>query len=111
MASGHFVRCDGCEKLVFDEEEANGWFILKTLLTKEPEVEAPVGFNPFDPEQVKELQAKMQAGLPPAISGELCSVGCLMNYVNMHYNLEEVGDGGDRETGEGNRGDAPDGTI
>lgn len=111
MASGHFVRCDSCDKTVFKEEEANGWFILKTLLTKEPEVELPEDFNPFDEEQVKKVQEDARSKLPPAISGELCSVRCLMNFVGGHYNLEEVTDGGNWKNGEGNRGNASDGAI
>ena len=94
MASGHFVKCDSCDKIVYDEEGANGWFILKTLLTQAPEVEAPEDFNPFDPDQVRELQEQMRDQLPPALGGELCSVRCLMNYVSAHYGLEEVQDNG-----------------
>lgn len=94
MASGHFVRCDVCEKIVYDEGDANGWFILKTLLTQPPDVDVPDDFNPFDPEQIKMMQQEMKDQLPPALGGELCSVKCLMNYVSAHYGLEGVGNGG-----------------
>lgn len=92
MTTGHYVRCNACDRVVFKEEEANGWFVLKTLLTKEPEVELPENFNPFDQEMVEKLQEEARAKLPAAIHGELCSVRCLMNFVSMHYNLEEVED-------------------
>ena len=90
MTTGHYVRCNSCERTVFIEEVANGWFVLKTLLTQEPEIDLPEDFNPFDRAQVEKLQEEARAKLPPSMHGEFCTVKCLMNFVNAHFGLEDI---------------------
>ncbi len=90
MTTGNFVRCNTCEKTVFDIEAANGWFVLKTLLTKHPEVDIPPGFDPHDEEQTAAIEAELEKQLPPRMGGELCSVKCLMSFVSAHYGLEGI---------------------